>query len=110
MGTSKDPIYVTEDAAKVVKDNISSSLQSKVSLNQIESILELEVEFFKSKNLVKDAKPENEEEESTSIDMNELTNFLLNNQTKSGLKLSHNEIKEILTGEEIYMRQIGIID
>ena len=111
MEPSKDPIYVVEDAAKVIFENISLKLKKKLTLSQIENIIMLADKFYESKGLVKKEKPSEEPKaEPIFIDPDELAKYLVNNREDIGLNLTFDEFSEILSAEEIYMRQIGIMD
>ena len=111
MTNSNDPHYFVEDAAKVVFDNINSTLQSKLTLNQIEEILDLEMEFLQPKGLGGENKIKGESiTESIQANPDEIAKFLVNHRNDLGINLNYDEFMEILDAELIYMRQIGIMD
>ena len=110
MKNKRDTGFFVEDAAKVICENIGIALKSKLTLDKIGDILDIEIDFYKLKGLVSDEKPKDDsKKEHPFIDIDELTRYLLENCAKKEMDLTYDEVSEILEAEEIYMRQIGII-
>lgn len=107
MEDKNAPHYVTEDAAKVIYDNISPALRGKLSIDQIGNLLDISLGFYEEKGLIGNDTPN---EENPFIDINELNKYILDTSSEQGFNLSSEEVNEILDAEVIYMKQIGIID
>jgi hypothetical protein len=111
MKNKKDPEFIVEDAAKVIYENIGIALKSKLTLDKIGDILDIEVDFYKLKGLISDEKPKDDSKgEAPFIDTDELARYLADNCVKKGIDLTQEEASEILKAEDIYMKQIGLFD
>jgi len=107
MEDSKNPYYIAEDAAIVIFDNISAPLKSKLTRDKIVELLDIVDDFYETKGLHEETSENNV---PPIIEMEEQIQFIIDNSSEQGFNLSYKEVNEILEGEEIYMKQIGIID
>jgi hypothetical protein len=102
------PEYITEDAAKVVYENITPELQEKLSLEDILSILDIEFEYLEQSGVT--ASPDSIVPLPIEIDDKEMEYYIINECAKQDIFLTPEELEEILEAEVVYLRSLGLID
>jgi hypothetical protein len=107
-GDDDGPIYVTEDAAKVVYENISDELKEKLDVDDIIKILEVEFEYQQKTGLVSDQ--ESIVDVPRGVEFDAMEHFIIHECVKSNIILTHEEFLELLEAETIYLDSLGLID
>jgi hypothetical protein len=104
----QDPEYVMEDAVNVVYDNISDELKNKLSKNEIEAILDIGTDYLV--NLGAAYEDEKNKNAVMDVDMDQMYDYVIENAAKHKINISDDEASEIFDAEEIYLRDIGVIE
>jgi hypothetical protein len=107
-GDDDEPLYITEDAAEVVYENISEELKEKLDTEDIVEILEVEFEYQQQTGLVSDQEPI--VDIPMDVDFDAMEYFIINECVKKDIILTYDELREILDAETIYLRSLGLID
>jgi hypothetical protein len=104
----QDPEYIMEDAVNVVYDNISDELKSKLSKNEIEAILDIGTDYLV--NLGAAYEEEKNTQKEMDVDMDKMYEYVIENAAKHQITINDDEANEIFEAEEIYLREIGVIE
>jgi hypothetical protein len=107
-----EPEYIVEDAADIVFENISLALQRKLSVEDIIEILETEFAFLKQAGVARD-QPSVIDVPITipiQVDDEALAYFIIHRCAQKDIYLTHQELREIMDAETVYLEQIGVID
>ena len=107
-GDDDEPLYVTEDAAEVVYENISDELKEKLDIDDIVEILEVEFEYQQKTGLVSDQ--ESMVDIPMDVDFDAMEYFIINECVKKDIVLTYEELSDIMEAETIYLRSLGLID
>lgn len=107
-GDDVEPLYVTKDAAQVVYENISDELKEKLELDDIVEILEVEFEYQQQTGLVSDQ--ESIVDIPMDVDSDAIEYFIIHECAKRGIILTYEELEDIMEGETVYLRSLGLID
>lgn len=107
-GDENEPIYVTEDAAEVVYENISDELKEKFDIEDIIKILEVEFEYQQKTGLASDQ--ESIVDVPRGVDFEAMEYYIIHECVKSDIILTHEEFLEILEAETIYLDSLGLVD
>jgi hypothetical protein len=107
-GDDDGTMYVTEDAAQVVYENISDELKEKLDIEDIITILEVEFEYQQQTGLVSDQ--ESIVDVPMDVDFEAMEYFIIHECVKSDIILTHEEFLDILEAENIYLDSLGLID
>lgn len=102
------PVYVTEDAARVVYENISDELKEKLDIDDIIKILEVEFEYQQKTGLVSDQ--ESIVDVPMDVDFEAMEYFIINECVKNDIILTYEELSDIMEAETLYLKSLGLID
>ncbi len=104
----KDPEYIMEDAIAVVYDNISEELKTKLSKNDIEVILDIGTDYLVTLGAAYEE--DLNKNEVMDVDMDKMYDYVVENSAKHKIMLDDDQVSEIFDAEEIYLREIGVIE
>jgi hypothetical protein len=107
-GDDDEPLYVTEDAAEVVYENISDELKEKLDIDDIIEILEVEFEYQQQTGLVSDQ--ESIVDIPMDVDEEAMEYYIIHECAKKEIILTYDELNDILGAETNYLRSLGLID
>ena len=107
-GDDDEPMYVTEDAAEVVYENISDELKEKLDIDNIIEILEVEFEYQQQTGLVSDQ--ESIVDFPRDVDEEAMEYYIIHECAKKEIILTYDELSDILGAETKYLRSLGLID
>jgi len=107
-GNYDEPLYVVEDAAEVVYENISEELKEQLDIEDIIKILEVEIEYQEKTGIISDQ--ESMVYIPMDVDFDAMEYFIINECVKKDIILTYDELREILDAETIYLRSLGLID
>jgi len=107
-GDDDEPLYVTEDAAEVVYENISDDLKEKLDIDDIVEILEEKFEFEKLSGMTADEKPIIEV--PRCLDDDAMEYHIIHQCAKRDIILTYEELRAILAGEVKYLDALGLIE
>ncbi len=104
----KDPEYIMEDAINIVYDNISDELKTKLSKNDIEVILDIGTDYLVTLGAAYEE--DLNKNEVMDVDMDKMYDYVVENAAKHKIMLDDDQVSEIFDAEEIYLREIGVIE
>jgi hypothetical protein len=104
----KDPEYIMEDAIAVVYNNISDELKAKLSKNDIEVILDIGTDYLVTLGAAYE--DDLNKNEVMDVDMDKMYDYVVENAAKHQIILDDDQVSEIFDAEEIYLREIGVIE
>jgi hypothetical protein len=107
-GGEDEPLYVTEDAAEVIYENINEELKEKLDIEDIIEILEVEFEYQQQTGLVSDQ--ESIVDIPMDVDEDAMEYYIIHECAKKEIILTYDELSDILGAETKYLRSLGLID
>lgn len=103
-------LYLVEDAAKIVFENISEQLKQKLTIDEIITILDIEFEYQMEIGMAGDGNPINsiEIEIPFNLDEDEMKDYMIKNCFLYGIVLTYDELNKVLDGEDKYLKIVGL--
>jgi hypothetical protein len=110
MKTQDLPEYNLREAAEFMHSTISQDLRDKYTVNNIYQVLEIMDDYFDitGLNVYEDTVITEPELPVEMVDMDEVSDFIIQRIARYGLNISNREMEEILDAELIYCQNIGI--
>lgn len=102
------PIYDPDQAAMVVYQQLSPTLQSLLTKDGIRLILDLEFEYQQKIGLVGNV-GEEKTKHPIKVDVQDQNIFLVSKLREKGKNFTIEQITEVLKAEEVYLKQIGVL-
>lgn len=103
-----EPVYDIDEAAEVVYENISEELKEKLDFEDIVKILEVEIEYQEKTGIISDQ--ESMVDIPLDVDFDAMDYYIIHECAKKGIILTYEELEEIMEGETIYLRKLGLVD
>ena len=110
--TKKEQLYIPNDSVELVWGSISIELKNKITLNDLNIIIRLLLQFYDQTGLIEhnDKAPENDPISLSDTIDEEITQHLIKESARNKINLSEKDIEEILDGEYEYLKKIGVIE
>jgi hypothetical protein len=104
----EEPVYDIDEAAEVVYENISEKLKEKLDIDDIVKVLEVEIEFQEKTGIISDQ--ESMVDIPMDVDFDAMDYYIIHECAKKGIILTYEELEDLMEGETIYLRKLGLVD
>jgi hypothetical protein len=104
----EEPVYDIDEAAEVVYENISEELKEKLDIEDIAKILEVEIEYQEKTGIISDQ--ESMVDIPMDVDFDAMDYYIIHECAKKEIILTYEELEDIMEGETIYLRKLGLVD